>query len=464
MKRLKKILFLCTFLFIMPLFVQAGSIRFNTPEKVSATSYKFTLTVQDMELNHISGKISISNGTISNIVMSSGWMNKTGNNNTFYFYRNGVSVGDYTVATIYVTMTGNSRYSVSDVDYGTLKCTKDIYGTYFGDKGNVVNESTYLSVCGKSKDATLKSLSLSNGSLSPSFSPSLEIYSATVENGVNAISIFATPNYSKAKIISGTHCTLNIGLNTCKVVVQAEAGNTKTYSITVVRKGNSGGVQPSSDASIRDLKVHNGTLVSSFSSSKTEYDVKVSKTTTEIYFTFVMVSNGQSMKSDVCRITPDTSKCKLTITAEDGVSTKQYAFRILHEGKEENDNVNSSGTEEKTENIKPILPSSNTGNTNNNNNNSNNNSSSNENINSSNNSSSNVEEENKEENDSNLLEQEEHYYTENPKEDNTVFLPIIDKEVSATLFYSILTIVIVFSGIGLGFVLACILKKIVRKR
>ena len=82
----------------------------------------------------------------------------------------------------------------------------------------------------------------------------------------------------------------------------------------------------------KNLTISNGTLTSAFSSSKTEYDIKVGKDVNQIVFSFVMNSNGQSMKSDPCRITPDTSRCKLTVTAEDGVSTKTYSFRILHEG------------------------------------------------------------------------------------------------------------------------------------
>lgn len=469
MKALKKILVLFTFLFILPVVVQAGSIRFNEPEKVSNTSYKFNLTIQDMELNHISGKISTSNGTISKIEMSSGWMNKTGNNNQFYFYHNGTSTGNYTIATIYVTMTGDSEYRISDVDYGVFKCSKDVYGTYFGSKGEVVSEGTFQSVCGKSKDATLKSLSISSGALSPNFSPSLEIYSATVLNNVSAVTFYPTTNHSKAKVLSGTNCALNVGLNTCKIVVQAESGDTKTYSVTILRKGSTNtGWQLSSDASIRDLKVHNGTLTSSFSLSKTEYDVKVSKDTHQIYFSFVMNSNGQSMKSDACGITPDTSKCKLTVTAEDGVSTKTYTFNILHEGKENNGNGNTNN-ENNVSVVKPTNPSSgsssstSTSNSSVENNPSNSNPSHSTTINNdtqnNNNNNNNVGNEEH----SNLQESEEHYYSENPKED-IISIPIINKEIKASIFYPVLTVVILLSGVGLGFILACLLKKIVKKR
>ncbi len=457
MKVIKRILFLWTLLFVLPCVVEAGSIQFNKPEKVSNTSYKFTLTVQDMELNHISGNIAITNGTISSIELANGWMSKTGTDHRFYFYHNGISTGNYTIATIYVSMTGNSEYRIQDVDYRTLQCTKDIYGTYFGDRGNVVSESVFQSVCGKSKDASLKSLSISNGTLSPTFSSSLEIYSATVENSVSAVSFSAIPNHNKAKVISGMNCALKVGLTTCKIVVQAEAGNTKTYSVTVVRKGSSGdGWHLSSDASIRDLQVHNGTLTTPFSSSKTEYDVKVSKGVTQISFSFVMNSNGQKFSSDVCKITPDTNKCKLTITASDGVSTKTYSFRILYEGKENNP----------TEDTKNENHSDTTTNAPSNSGNSSNGSTSPIDKNTVNNGSNISIDDNKNQESENPLDesnQEEHYYTETPQEENTLILPIVNKKVTVSRF-SWLLLLTLFLGGFLGIILSKIVKKMVSKK
>ncbi len=465
MKFIKTYFILFILVLCLPIFVSAGSLQFNQPEKVSNTSYKFTVTVQDINLNTLSGKINITNGSISNIVMSSGWVSKTGNSNSFYFYRNGVSTGNYTIATVYVTMTGNSEYKISDVNYGVHKCTKDIYGTYFDAVGNVVDQNAFQSSCGKSKDATLKSLSLSSGTLSPSFSSSLEIYSATVENSVGAMTFYPVTNHGKAKVISGTNCALKVGMNTCKLVVQAEAGNTKTYSITVIRKNsNTGSWTASNDASIKNLTISNGTLTSAFSSSKTEYDIKVGKDVNQIVFSFVMNSNGQSMKSDPCRITPDTSRCKLTVTAEDGVSTKTYSFRILHEGSTSGSSNN--GVDNTTEgNTAVSKPNKNENNNNNNIDNpiTNENSSS-----SSQNNQQNVTVEiDKEENaisnnEGAHEEQESNNYSENKEQ--TVVIPIINKEINATYFYCGMAVVTLILGFVLGFVLSKILKRIVHKK
>ncbi|MBQ8281014.1 MAG: cadherin-like beta sandwich domain-containing protein [Lachnospiraceae bacterium] len=83
-----------------------------------------------------------------------------------------------------------------------------------------------------SPDATLKGLSVGEGSLSPAFSADVTEYSISVGAGVGSLTISATPNSSYAKVsISGNE--LKEGDNTVKVTVTAENGNQKVYSIYV---------------------------------------------------------------------------------------------------------------------------------------------------------------------------------------------------------------------------------------
>lgn len=86
-----------------------------------------------------------------------------------------------------------------------------------------------------SSDATLKSLSVSPGKLSPSFSSSRTEYEVSVANSVTSIAISAKTNHSAAKYSVSGNTKLSVGSNTVKVRVAAENGNTKTYIITVKR-------------------------------------------------------------------------------------------------------------------------------------------------------------------------------------------------------------------------------------
>lgn len=89
----------------------------------------------------------------------------------------------------------------------------------------------------QSSDNTLKSIVLSNGSLSPAFSPKTKNYTATVDNSVTSLSISATPTDQTAKVtsVSGND-NLQVGENTITITVKAENGVTAKYTIVVSRR------------------------------------------------------------------------------------------------------------------------------------------------------------------------------------------------------------------------------------
>lgn len=457
MKKIKTIFLIIIVMFFLPMLVKAGAIRFNDPVKTSPNTYTFTLTIENMNLNYIQGNLSITNGKITKIDMSSSWINKTGTNNDFYFYHDGRMGGSYTVATIEVTMTDNSEYTVQNLKYGLNKCKIDSYGNYFGENGGLVSKSTYDSTCAINKDASLKSLTVSSGTLSPMFESTLELYNVTVENKVSQITFQATPNHNKTKIISGSTCSLKVGINLCKITTQAEAGNKKTYTITVTRKNASNNTL-SNDASISNLQVHGGTLTKTFQPNVKEYDIKVNKDSKKIYFTFTTNSNKQNHTSESCNITEDTKTCRLTITAEDGVTKNSYLFNILNENNKDqttnNSNTNASSTINASTNNK--------NNTTNNINNGNAVDNKNENTNTSTNtetipSLNNPDVEIKTEENTKIDEttNEENVKTEVEKDQiEKIKIPLVNKEIKNENFFKAFAVIDLFLGIGIGIFVA----------
>ncbi len=87
-----------------------------------------------------------------------------------------------------------------------------------------------------SSDNNLKSLSVSNGVLSPEFKKDVTEYKVEVENEVEKIKINATANNKEATIKGTGEKQLKVGKNSYGVVVIAENGKTKTYTIIVTRK------------------------------------------------------------------------------------------------------------------------------------------------------------------------------------------------------------------------------------
>jgi gliding motility-associated-like protein len=97
-----------------------------------------------------------------------------------------------------------------------------------------------------SSNATLLSLALSSGTLSPSFASTTTSYTASVANTVASITVTpktgvptSTVTVNGTAVTSGTASgaiTLNVGSNIISTVVTAQNGtNTKTYKVTVTR-------------------------------------------------------------------------------------------------------------------------------------------------------------------------------------------------------------------------------------
>lgn len=88
----------------------------------------------------------------------------------------------------------------------------------------------------KSSDATLKNLGIRPNDFS-GFKKYIMVYNHEVPNSVDKVEIYAEKSDSKAKIISGTGTkNLSIGLNSFDVVVEAEDGTRKTYTLKITRK------------------------------------------------------------------------------------------------------------------------------------------------------------------------------------------------------------------------------------
>jgi uncharacterized repeat protein (TIGR02543 family) len=95
--------------------------------------------------------------------------------------------------------------------------------------------------------STLSGLTLSAGTLSPTFASSTTSYTASVSNATTSITVTPTRSQENATItVNGTAVasgsasggiSLNVGANTITVIGTAQDGTTTTYTITVTRAG-----------------------------------------------------------------------------------------------------------------------------------------------------------------------------------------------------------------------------------
>jgi len=94
----------------------------------------------------------------------------------------------------------------------------------------------YVTVTIVSDNANLSSLSVNGYSLSPSFNASTTNYNVTVPNSVTSATISATAADSHATVSGIGSKSLNVGQNSFPVVVTAEDGSEKTYTIVITRE------------------------------------------------------------------------------------------------------------------------------------------------------------------------------------------------------------------------------------
>ena len=133
-----------------------------------------------------------------------------------------------------------SDKSENPLEYTTTDMTLSVYGS-------------------ESQDASLKTLTVSNGStyyaLDPIFTPgdvTNSTYTTVVPNNITSIDLNATVNNEYATVLPGGlgPKNLNVGKNTFSITVSSQLGNTQTYQVHVYRLSN--------DTSLSNLTLSNG--------------------------------------------------------------------------------------------------------------------------------------------------------------------------------------------------------------
>lgn len=137
---------------------------------------------------------------------------------------------------------GSSTFSLSDSELNDYN---------FG-KLTVNNASTTMQVVTDtplSANNYLSGIKLSSGTLSPSFTKKTLNYKVSVPNSTTTMRVTATCEDSKAKCTVSGSGSLKVGTNKISIVVTAESGAKKTYTVTVTRAAAEGeSIPPSSSA------------------------------------------------------------------------------------------------------------------------------------------------------------------------------------------------------------------------
>lgn len=222
--------------------------------------------------------------------------------------------------------------------------------TFTGDSGetvSVANKSVSISVISdnpnptptpepepepapvvKSSDSSLKSLTVSSGSID--FVPSTLEYNLDVSSSVSTIQIQAVPNDTKATVKLPDKLSLETGLNTFAIVVTAEDGSTTTYKINVNKLENI----MSENALLSSLNISGKQI--NFSSDVFEYKIG-NITTSELGITATAIDSNAKIKIFGNNNIGKNGVIIIRVTAEAG-NYKDYILYV--------NNINAGDTDE----------------------------------------------------------------------------------------------------------------------
>ena len=222
--------------------------------------------------------------------------------------------------------------------------------TFTGDSGetvSVANKSVSISVISdnpnptptpepepepapvvKSSDSSLKSLTVSSGSID--FVPSTLEYNLDVSSNVSTIQIQAVPNDTKATVKLPDKLSLETGLNTFAIVVTAEDGSTTTYKINVNKLENI----MSENALLSSLNISGKQI--NFSSDVFEYKIG-NITTSELGITATAIDSNAKIKIFGNNNIGKDGVIIIRVTAEAG-NYKDYILYV--------NNINAGDTDE----------------------------------------------------------------------------------------------------------------------
>ena len=192
----------------------------------------------------------------------------------------------------------------------------------------------------KSDNAYLSKLTPSLGKID--FNKTTFLYNINVENSVDKISfdIETEDKNASIKVLSENFFTpktitvdnLKEGDTTLEIIVVAQNGNTKTYSVIIHRLGK----ELSSDANLSSLSVNGQTLDKEFNMNETEYSIgeipysleklTINATPNIDTSTLTYLVNGNKQSSNVVDIPKNNGNGAITVqvTAEDGKTVKNY--------------------------------------------------------------------------------------------------------------------------------------------
>lgn len=177
----------------------------------------------------------------------------------------------------------------------------------------------------KSDNTNLKSLKVDVEGLSPEFDKNITEYYLIVDLTIEEVNVEAVPEDEKSKITITGNSDLQEGENTVKILVKAENGNTKTYTINITKTNDLEKV----NATLKSLSVKGFNFYPSFKANIYNYNLTVNEKLTQLEIlaeteieeaTYEIIGNENLKEGD--------NLIKVIVTAKDGETKREYKINV----------------------------------------------------------------------------------------------------------------------------------------
>lgn len=188
----------------------------------------------------------------------------------------------------------------------------------------------------KSSNADIADLKLSNASLTKTFDKNVTEYDLTVPFSVTALDMSVTVADKNATYKIDGNKNFAVGKNTVKIIVTAENGTQKTYTVNVKREQDPN-YKPSNNSLLSQIILSEGKVSPTFSPNVKDYIVYLQYETEKIVVSGKTADQNATVKSTEYSLKAGNNKVTLICTAEDGVTATEYLLNIYrmpkYEGK-----------------------------------------------------------------------------------------------------------------------------------
>lgn len=297
--------------------VNVINIKVTAPDNETVKTYKLTVT-KNVSTNNYLSSLTVNGYTytpaFNKVITGPYVVNLSANVNNV--------VIDAEPEEVTTTVTGTGKHDL-------VPGQNVIQITATSESGSI---RTYTVIVNKAKnsDSTLKNILLSDGTLIPTFDPSILAYTVEIPTELESITITGTPNTLTSVVTGNGTYELDTQSKTVDLVVEALDGSKTTYQVTINKPGEF-------SSKLSSLIVKDGEIKPNFNKNTLAYTINVPNEITSLDLTYLPEDSEATVSVTGNEdFVVGSNTVTITVTARDSSSTTRYQIEVMRQAKASN--------------------------------------------------------------------------------------------------------------------------------